>query len=119
MLNGAAPAGWVGELRSMPRATDDAIKYAERNWPQARPEDFERDGRRFVERATGIEYDLVHGNPLLDDDAEVADVFIVEDGSLWFLRRPAGHPARWNPGGYSLAAVAGAGQLTPVPPMPQ
>ena len=32
---------------------------------------------------------------------------------------PAGHAARWNPGGYSLAAVAGAGQLTPVPPRPQ
>ena len=27
--------------------------------------------------------------------------------------------ARWNPGGYSLAAVTGAGQLTPVPPRPQ
>ena len=33
--------------------------------------------------------------------------------------RPAGHDARWNPGGYSLAAVAGTGQLTPVPPRPQ
>ena len=34
-------------------------------------------------------------------------------------RGSAGHDARWNAGGYSLAAVAGAGQLTPVPPRPQ
>jgi hypothetical protein len=32
---------------------------------------------------------------------------------------PAWHVARWNPGGHSLAAVAGTGQLTPVPPRPQ
>jgi hypothetical protein len=51
------------------------------------PEDFERTGRRrYVERATGVEYDLCHGNPLLGDP-EVADVFFAEDGSLWFLRR--------------------------------
>ena len=41
-----------------------------------------------VRRArTGIAFDLCHGNPLLADDAAVADVFFAEDGSLWFLRR--------------------------------
>ena len=33
--------------------------------------------------------------------------------------RQAGHVPGWNPGGYLLAAVSGAGQLTPVPPRPQ
>jgi|SoiMetStandDraft_2_1073263.scaffolds.fasta_scaffold415117_1 hypothetical protein len=56
-------------------------------WPQGRPKDFERTGRRYVERATGVEFQLVRGNPLFGDDPEAADLFLVEDGSLWFLRR--------------------------------
>ncbi len=81
-------AGWHGEVRTSTRATDDAIRYASRIWPRVRPEDFDRTGRRrYVERATGIAFDLCHGNPLLADDAAVADVFFAEDGSLWFLRR--------------------------------
>lgn len=88
MLPGSPPGGWMGEFRTMPEATDDTIKFAKRHWKQVRPEDFERAGRRrYVERATGVEYDLCHGNPLLADDADVADVFFVEDGALWFLRR--------------------------------
>jgi hypothetical protein len=87
MLPTGAPAGWVGEIRSLPKATDDTIKFATRMWPQGRPEDFERDGRRYVERSTGVEYHLVHGNPLFGDDPEAADLFLSEDGSLWFLRR--------------------------------
>jgi hypothetical protein len=52
------------------------------------PEDFDRTGkRRYVERATGIEFDVCHWNPLLGDDPEAADYFFVEDDSLWFLRR--------------------------------
>ena len=38
-------------------------------------------------RSTGVEYHLVHGNPLFGDDTEVADLFLSEDCSLWFLRR--------------------------------
>ena len=87
-LPGGPPGGWVGQFRSMPKATDDTIKYAARIWPQVQPEDFERAGRRrYVERATGVEYDLCHGNPMLGDDADVADVFFAKDGALWFLRR--------------------------------
>ena len=56
-------------------------------WPQGRPKDFERTGRRYVERATGVEFQLVRGNPLFGDDPEAADVFLSQDGSLWFLRR--------------------------------
>jgi hypothetical protein len=86
-LPGGPPSGWVGEIRSLPKATDDAIKFAARMWPQGRPKDFDRTGRRYVERDTGTEYQLVRGNPLFGDEPEAADLFLVEDGSLWFLRR--------------------------------
>ena len=53
-LPGGPPGGWMGQLRTMPNATADTIKYASRMWTQARPEDFERTGhRRYVDRATG------------------------------------------------------------------
>jgi len=38
-----------------------------------------------------VVYTLVHGNPLaglgLDGDTSVADLFVVEDDVIWFLRR--------------------------------
>ena len=72
----------------MPRATDDTIRYAARQWPQGRSEDFDRLGRVWTgSRATGTVYKLVHGNPLLGDDPDAADLFVVEDDSLWFLRK--------------------------------
>ncbi len=75
-------------MRSLPKATEDSIRYAARTWPRGRAEDYEREGRRFTERTTGVEYALVHGNPLLGEGgAEVADLFIVEDDCLLFLRR--------------------------------
>ena len=41
----SAPArGYVGEVRSLSRATEESIRYAARTWPQGRAEDFERDG---------------------------------------------------------------------------
>jgi hypothetical protein len=86
-LPSGPPGSWHGDLRALPRATDETIRFASRTWTQMRPKDFERTGRRrCVERATGVEYALCHGNPLLGDP-EVADVFFAEDGSLWFLQR--------------------------------
>jgi len=83
--------GYMGEVRSLPKATEDAIKYAARSWPQGRPEDFDHEGRVWTNRATGTVYRLVHGNPLaglgLDGDTSVADLFVVEDDTIWFLRR--------------------------------
>ena len=82
------PHGYVGELRgSLPKASLDQIKYATQRWPQGRAESFDREGRTFTERATGIIYQLVRGNPLLGDDPDAADLFVVEDEVLWFLRR--------------------------------
>lgn len=87
-VEGSPPSGWLGEIRTQSRATADAIKYAERSWPQRRAKDFKREGRQYVERGTGTTYTLVRGNPLLGDgDPEVADCFVVADGVIWFLRR--------------------------------
>jgi hypothetical protein len=87
-LPSAPPGGWVGQLRTTPKATDDVIKFAARTWTQARPEEFERTGRRrYIDRHDGTAYDLVRGNVVLGDDPELADLFFVEDGALWFLRR--------------------------------
>jgi hypothetical protein len=80
--------GWIGELRAGTRATDDTIKFAERHWTRVDPDDFEREGRRrFIERSSGIAYDLCRGNVLLSDDPELADCFFCEDGQILFLRR--------------------------------
>ena len=85
-LPGGPAKGYVGEVRSLPRATPDAIKFASRSWPQGRAEDFDRDGREFVDRATGARYRIAPGNPLLSEHVDVADVFVVIDDSLMFLR---------------------------------
>ena len=87
-LPSGPPGGWVGEMRTKPEATDDTIKYAARIWPQVRAKDFECDGRRYTERATGVRYELCRGNLLLADDPATADCFFHEDGSLW---RQLGH----------------------------
>ena len=61
------PKGYIGEIRledRRRRPTRSSTPSA--RWPQGGPKDFERDCRRkFTERATGIVYDLCHGNPLL------------------------------------------------------
>jgi hypothetical protein len=87
-LPGGPPGGWLGEIRATPKANDATIKFASRTWKQRKAKDFERTGRRrYVERATGVEYELCRGNVMLGDDPEAADCFFSEDGSLWFLRR--------------------------------
>ena len=81
-----APPGWVGQLRSMPKATDETIKFAERTGRRCSP-------RIRARRSPGTSsalWDRVrprHGNPMMGDDPELADLFFAEDGSLWFLRR--------------------------------
>jgi hypothetical protein len=45
MLPGPPRPGYMGEVRSLPLTSDDAVKYACRSWPQGRPEDFDREGQ--------------------------------------------------------------------------
>ena len=85
------PGNLIGEVRSLPKADEESVKFALRTWPQGRADSFDRAGRVWTERATGIVYKLVRGNPLAgwdtDTGADAADLFVVEDDSIWFLRR--------------------------------
>ena len=62
-LPGGPPGGWVGQFRTTTAATDDASSSPRACWTQVQAEDFERDGRRYVDRATGIAYDLCPRQP--------------------------------------------------------
>ena len=72
-------------------ATPARIQQAARQWPQARPEDFERVGRNgFRDLASGTEYKVVPGAVLLGVGSEAVrniSTFFVSDGRLTFLRR--------------------------------
>jgi hypothetical protein len=88
---GGAPAGNLGSVRVLPPASAERIEQSRRHWQQASSGDFERVGKRWIDRATGTEYRRVHGDPLLDRDPATSDVscFLVVDDSLVYLR-PAG-----------------------------
>jgi hypothetical protein len=84
------PEGWVGTLDSHDEAIVERVKLAQRYFPQAEPEDFQRRGRHgriWVDRA-GSEFTEVSGSPLLSE--RPADLritwFVVSDGRLVFLR---------------------------------
>jgi hypothetical protein len=52
-------------LHTLPRATPKALERARRTWPEARGEDFTREGRLFREKASGVAYRRVPGDPQL------------------------------------------------------
>jgi hypothetical protein len=104
------PKGYVGSMRpSGVEADAKTISYAAQHWPERELSDFTIERRVWIDRATGQEYRLVPGNPLLalgiDGDSSVAECFVVADGQLWFLR-PAGSRSR-------SVAVGSIGGLAP------
>lgn len=72
-------------------ATPQRIQQAARQWPQARPEDFEQVGKRlYRDKASGVEYASVGGAVLLGIGSEAVrniSTFFVSGGRLTFLRR--------------------------------
>ena len=72
-------------------AWPERIFEARRQWTQARPEDFDKVGKRlWRDKATGIEYRQEHGAPLLaigTDAVRFISAFFVLDGKLVFLAR--------------------------------
>ena len=72
-------------------AWPERVAEAARQWPQARPEDFDKVGKRlWRDKATGIEYREQHGAPLLSigiDAVRFISVFFVLEGRLTFLAR--------------------------------
>jgi hypothetical protein len=91
------PRGYVGSMRVGVEADDETISYSAQHWPQGELSDFVIERRVWIDRATGHEYRLVPGNPLLglghDGDRSKVDVFVIAGGQLWFLRR-AGSDSR-------------------------
>ena len=65
-------------IRVLPRATDKAVANARRTWPEAKADDFERRQKLWVDKATGIAYRRVSGDPMLGG----ADK---EDIAVWFI----------------------------------
>ena len=53
-------------IHQMPPATPWNLAHARKAWPEAKAEDFERQGKLFVDKASGLEYRHVRGHPLLD-----------------------------------------------------
>jgi hypothetical protein len=98
-------------------AWPERVEEARRSWPQARPEDFEKTGkRRYVDRATGVEYLRVPGAPLLSAGAEEtrgATVFFVSPDNRIVLLRRADFPVELvGPTGYVTARKVTTGPST-------
>jgi len=99
-------------------AWPERVAEASRSWPQARPEDFERVGKRgYKDRATGVEYLAVRGAPLLSvatEETRGITAFMVEGQRLVFLRRPDYEAPLTRPTGYVHSQ-----QVSPATPGPE
>jgi hypothetical protein len=72
-------------------ATPENVQAARRSWPEGRAEDFEKIGkRRYLDKATGVEFKHEHGCPLLGVGGaaqEDIDCWFISGERLVFLRR--------------------------------
>jgi hypothetical protein len=115
------PANYAGTMRVLPQADKDSITFARRHWPEAKEQDFERQGKAWVDKATGVEYKRVRFNPLVTTDPKTTGVstFIVTDDSLIFLRKadePAPVAERLVLGEVGAREVTGKEPLGMAPP---
>jgi hypothetical protein len=83
--------GHVGTMTYGVEASEGNVKFAARQWPERKLEEFDVADREWRDLETGEVYKVVRGNPLLGDQA-AADCFVVASGLLWFLKTTA--PAR-------------------------
>jgi hypothetical protein len=65
-------------IRTLPRASAKAIARARSTWPESQADDFQPVGKLFVDRATGIAYRCVPGDPQAGGAGR-------EDVSVWFI----------------------------------
>jgi hypothetical protein len=100
------PTGWkvdtdtdratMFSVGGLPLADEHRLKVARANFPEAQPEDFEQQGKDWVERATGVRHRIVGFDPSLSEDPRdtgVTTFFVTEDGHLAYLR-PVGVEGR-------------------------
>jgi hypothetical protein len=74
-------------------AWPERILEAERQWPRANAQDFERIGKLYRDKASGLEYKRVSGAPLLSIGTPATDgisCFIVVDGRMTSCAGPTG-----------------------------
>jgi hypothetical protein len=97
-LDSPPAKGLVGTMPNGIEADEGSIAYAARHWPQRKLNDFHIADRVWRDRATGEQYRVVRGNPLLglghESDTSVADCFVVASGLLWFLKNTAAPATR-------------------------
>ena len=65
-------------IRMLPRASAKTLDRARRTWPEASAEDFEQVGKLYVDRASGVAYRRVPGDPQAGGAAR-------EDVDVWFI----------------------------------
>jgi hypothetical protein len=93
------PTGWkvetgdpreaVYSVGGLTRADEHRLKVARQSFVEARAEDFEQQGKDWVDRATGERYHLVHFDPTLSDhppDTGVTRFIHTSDDHLVYLR---------------------------------
>lgn len=96
-------------------AWEERVVEARRQWPEARPEDFEKVGKRgWRDKATGLEFRQASGAPLLtvgSDANRGITCFFVEGGKLIFLCRADVPEGRYVHHGEIYAAQVIDGQI--------
>lgn len=86
----------VGTIYSPDAATPERVAAARRHYKEAAWADFDEREGYYVDRASGLLYRKVPGDPLLgfdrDSAKEISFFTITDAGQLLFLQRPGGGP---------------------------
>jgi hypothetical protein len=87
------PKNWFGYVDGLPDASEARIEWAARHFVRASEDEYERDGRYWIEKSTGERYVIAKGDPVLASDPRDTGIeaFIVrDDDCIIFLCTP-GH----------------------------
>jgi hypothetical protein len=80
------PGDYLGTVRTLAPADAETVRAARRFFIEAKEDDFDREGRVWVDRGSGLRYRRVDGAPLAaSDPRRQASLFAVVDGSILFL----------------------------------
>ena len=82
------PKDWFGSINVSPTADDDRVKLARRYFTEASADDFEIDGKNWIDKQAKTRYRMAGFNPLLSTDpADTGvDTFVIYGDSMLFLR---------------------------------
>ena len=85
-LESPAPAG-VSRFHVLAQATDEAVEVCRRYWPQADPDDFDWDGKRARDLASGEVYRVSTSYPFAGSPDPAVICFVIRDNRIVPLRR--------------------------------